>query len=68
MQYIFAILIVIKPPLAKVVKYPDVDFIESTSPIIYTYLYQSNTSLPFLKHKLKLKVSLRYMSIHFTVN
>ena len=55
-------------PPANFIKYPDVDFLESTSPVISALVYPSNIGLLLPKHKLKLEVPLRYLSIHFTAD
>jgi hypothetical protein len=60
MQHIFATLIAKKLfPLQRSLS------LESTSPSIFASIYLSNTSLSLPKHKLKLEVPLRYLSIHF---
>jgi hypothetical protein len=55
-------------PLANFINYPDVDFLESTSPAISASVYPSNTGLLLPKHKLKLEVPSRYLSIHFSTD
>ena len=48
-------------------KYPDRDFLESTSLAIYASVYTSNTGFSPPKHKYALEVPLRYLRIYFTV-
>jgi len=45
-------------PRANFIKYPDMDFLESTSSTIFASMYPINTSLSLPKHKLKLEVPL----------
>ena len=54
-------------PPANVIKYPEVELLESISPDIFAFVYPSNTSYPSPKHKQTLEVPLRYQRIHFTV-
>lgn len=53
-------------PSKKVIKNPNIDFIESTSPTISISVYPFNITLSVSKHKHTLKVPLRYLIIHFT--
>ena len=49
---------------AKIIKYPDMSFLKSTSPSIHAFVYLSRIDLSFSKHRLKLEVHLRYLNIH----
>ena len=67
-QHIFVTWIAkIQLPLTKVVKYPDVGFLESTSPAMSASAYPTNTGSSLPKHKHLLVVPLKYLNIHFTV-
>src|SRR4051812_21516724 len=54
-------------PPAKVIKYPKVDFLESTSPAISASTYPMINLFSFPNHKHCLAVPLRYLNIHFTL-
>ena len=49
----------------KVINYFDVNFLKSISSAVYAFVYLFITYLSFLKYRLKLKLHLRYLNIHF---
>jgi len=53
-------------PLAKVVRYPGVEFLESTSQAMSASVYPMNIGFSLPKPKHLLVVPLKYLNIHYT--
>ena len=53
-------------PPTKIIRYPDVDFLESMSPTMSASIYPSNTVWLSPNFRQTLEVPLKYRKIHFT--